>query len=156
MSEALKEDLKQSYKNIPVASVWEILRASLSGRSLSLTRCAPLSLHVCLCRIGPGLCVGNICKDLEPCYIYVTFFPAQGIRYVHFLFPGPSDPPRGGRKVPTAEDTMCLRNRAHRSLSWDSVESSSQGPAFMVTQVTMKTSKGGKQSTVLPGRPCLL
>lgn len=66
----------------------------------------------------------------------------------------PLSAPRGGRKVPTAEDTMCFRNRAHRSLSWNSVESSPQGPAFMVTQVIKKTSKGGKQSTVLPGHDC--
>lgn len=62
----------------------------------------------------------------------------------------PLSAPRGGRKVPTAEDTMCFRNRAQRSLSWNSLESSPQGPAFMVTQVTTKTSKGGKPSTVLP------
>lgn len=55
--------------------LWQLL-AVVGGRVrlLGLTQCAPLSLHVCLHRIGPGLCMGNICKDLEPYYIYVIFF----------------------------------------------------------------------------------
>lgn len=66
--------------------LWQLL-AVVGGRVrlLGLTRCAPLSLRVCLCRRGPGLCMGNICKDLEPYYIYVIFFSCT--RYPVCSFP---------------------------------------------------------------------
>lgn len=60
----------------------------------SCAPCAPLSLCVCLCRIEPGLCVGNIFEGLEPYYIYVIFFFLHKVSVFISCFPFPPGPPR--------------------------------------------------------------